>query len=540
MSIDVATLKCTECGSNTLKRIGANQYECEYCKAVAVVEDDVSQRLDRVLEQVKNAAADRLAAEQSARNEKTAKTIRIFAVLGSGAMAAIITIIALVSDDRSTSPSVSSVSGPASVPTDKLVIIDERDVVVRGQPKLLVAVRNTSDSPLRHVEVHATFFAGDKRLSDTNEDVPPNVLAPGETSATIVDLPASTTRHTVDIKRLIPSDAKTGAKLVFERSRLVQQGNEVRLIGRVTNDHGTTLSRIEALVLAYDASGAVIGIGKGYGDANTLRTGESTTVDAKLTLTSTSPIAAWDYRLGYHADSRDADVYSGDRVIRVNAGPESVSEAMKVSPEDLLADPSEQFDPKSIELTALISGRDTTHDPVYLADIVNRSKDTIALNPGAVISAFNGNKLDSTVSVNGIDALYPGERFPVRLKPKTERITQTRVEWKPMRKSALPGSRPRLTAAVQGTQAKTGSVLVNFSQRFQYKYVVVRGVVTNEGQTIAPASKVLVTLRDAAGGLSGFASVNVPATGPGDTAPFEVNVTQEGKDFKTVSTLVTR
>ena len=91
-------------------------------------------------------------------------------------------------------------------------------------------------------------------------------------------------------------------------------------------------------------------------------------------------------------------------------------------------------------------------------------KDLIAVTPAAVISRFDGNTLDGTTRLDGMAYLYPGERMPVQVDPRrADRITQTRVEWKPMRAAALPGPRIPLEVRVTGTEAQMGSVLVNFS-----------------------------------------------------------------------------
>ena len=64
MTIDLQTLKCGECGSSVLKRTGLNEYTCDHCGSVTLVADNVSDRLERVLDQVKNEAGRRLAAER--------------------------------------------------------------------------------------------------------------------------------------------------------------------------------------------------------------------------------------------------------------------------------------------------------------------------------------------------------------------------------------------------------------------------------------------------------------------------------------------
>ena len=542
MSIDTVTLKCSECGNGALERTGPNAYTCPYCKAVTVVEDDVSQRLDKVLDQVKNAAAARLANEQRAHGAmatKRAGLAGLVVLIFIGAS----TVVSLLTSRGTSQHQVVASSGGGTLPVSSLPITASREVVVAGAPKLLVTLRNTGDKPLQHTEVRTTFFAGDKRLSDDRDDVYPTIIAPGETTAVLIDLPAGATRSVPSITRLYAaSDTRGGPKLTLTPARLVKQGNEVRLVGRIVNDREVSIGRAEVFVMAYDAAGAVVGIAHDYADAQTLAPTETTTVDADLTLASTAPIAAWDYRIQYHApaDQYGANIVSPDRVVRFSTPPETLSDAMHVTADDLVADPKERFDQTAIALEPLVAGHNNIHEPVYLTEIVNRSEDAIALNPGGVVSVFDGNKLDSTVSIGGTEALYPGERFPIRLEPKGNRITQTRVEWKPMRREALPGSRPKLSAHVEGTEAKMGSVLLNFSQRFSYKYVVVRGAARNDGTPVVAGATVWVSLRDAAGKLSGFESVKVPAMGSGDTAPFQVNVEQQGRDFKTVETFVTR
>ena len=84
MTIDLQTLKCGECGSSVLKRTGLNEFTCQHCGSVTLVEDDISDRLDRVLDQVKDAAARRLADEQATRQKVAMRTagFAVAAVVG--------------------------------------------------------------------------------------------------------------------------------------------------------------------------------------------------------------------------------------------------------------------------------------------------------------------------------------------------------------------------------------------------------------------------------------------------------------------------
>jgi len=81
-------------------------------------------------------------------------------------------------------------------------------------------------------------------------------------------------------------------------------------------------------------------------------------------------------------------------------------------------------------------------------------------------------------------------------------------------------------------------VLVNFSQRFTYRFAMVSGSVKNPGSAIVRKARLWVSLRDREGRLTGFSAVdNLPAIGPGESVPFEVKVDQLGRDFATVSTV---
>jgi hypothetical protein len=253
-------------------------------------------------------------------------------------------------------------------------------------------------------------------------------------------------------------------------------------------------------------------------------------------------IAAWDYRIGYstvEASGSRTPVLSAGRVIRTVGAPENFNPDLRLGTDDLLADDSERFDEKQLELLPLVAGRSNIQRPLFLTELVNRSNDAIVLAPGGAIARFGGNKADGSTAITGLAYLYPGERFPILLEPRdVERITQTRIEWKPMRRAVLPGPRKPLEVKVTGTKAETGSVLLNFSQRFSYRSVEVTGSVTNPGTAIVGKVRLWVSLRDRNGQLTGFKLMdNLPAIAPGESVPFQVNVEQNARDFATVTTL---
>jgi DNA-directed RNA polymerase subunit RPC12/RpoP len=558
MTIDLQTLKCGECGSSVLKRTGLNEYTCEHCGSVTLVEDNVSDRLERVLDQVKNEAGRRLAADEARRQALVMRKAGIAVAAG----VAVVLVISLVgvfvggrSADTRGAPGTRSVVAAVTdrtIPTDGLKLGEPRQVLVgsgsSARPKLLVVARNETGKPLARAGIRAVYYDGDSKLDERSEMLPLAVLEPGESAPLLIDMPSgkNVTRQELRVQKLSePYSAARGPRMAFSRARLVQQGERVRLVGRVVNDRkdAAALGGIEVLVTLYDDAGQVIGFGQGYGQANEIAAGAHTSVDVSIArFGRAAAIAAWDYRIGYstlEASGGRTPVLSADRVIRTAGGPENFNPDLRLGTDDLLAEDSERFDDKQLELLPLVDGRNNIQQRLFLGELVNRSADAVVLAPGGVISRYSGNKFHGTTNIAGLAYLYPGERFPIFLEPEDmERITLTRIEWKPMRRAALPGPRKPMEVKVTDTRAETGSVLLNFSQRFTYKSVEVTGSVKNPGNSIVGKVRLWVSLRDRNGQLTGFKLVdNLPAIAPGESVPFQVNVEQNGRDFASVTTL---
>ncbi|MGJ7503406.1 FxLYD domain-containing protein [Variovorax sp. ZT5P49] len=556
MTIDLQTLKCGECGSSVLKRTGLNEYTCDHCGSVTLVEDNVSDRLERVLNQVKSEAGRQLAAEEALRQKLVLRKVGIAVAILLGVVLVFRVVGLFFFDSRdATSGAPRSVVAAAvdrTIPTDGLKLNEPRQVLVgsgsSAMPKLLVVARNETGKSLSRAGIRATYYDGDSKLDERSEMLPVSVLEPGESAPALIDMPSgkNVTRQELRVQKLAePYSAVQGPRMTFSRVRLIQQGDRVRLVGRVVNDRkdATALGGFEVLVTLYDDAGQVIGFGHGYGQANEIQPGARTSMDVSIArFGRATAIAAWDYRIGYSAvesSGTRTPVLNADRVIRTAGGPEAFNPELRLGTDDLLADDSERFDDKQLELLPLVDGRNNIQQRLFLGELVNRSADAVVLAPGGVISRFSGSKAHGTTNIAGLAYLYPGERFPIFLEPEDmERITATRIEWKPMRRAALPGPRKPLEVKVTGTKAETGSVLLNFSQRFTYKSVEVTGSVKNPGTGIVGKVRLWVSLRDRNGQLTGFKLVeNLPAIAPGESVPFQVNVEQNGRDFASVTTL---
>ena len=553
MTIDLQTLKCGECGSSVLKRTGLNEYTCDHCGSVTLVEDNVSDRLERVLNQVKNEAGRQLAAEEALRQKLMLRKVGI-GIAVVLAVVLVVRIAGLLVESRRPAdarPVVAAIVD-RTIPVDGLKLGEPRQVLVgsgsSAQPKLLVVARNETGRPLSRAGIRATYYDGDSKVDERTETLPIFVLEPGESAPTLIDMPngKNVTRQTLQVQKLAePYNAVEGPRMTFSRVRLVQQGDRVRLVGRIDNTRkdAAIVGGIDVLATLYDDAGQVIGFGHGYAQASELKPGAQTSVDVSVArFGRAAAIAAWDYRIGYNtvdASGSRTPVLNADRVIRTAAGPESFKPDLRLGTEDLLAEDSERFDPKDLELLPLVDGRNNIQQRLFLGELVNRSTDAIVLAPGGVISRFSGSKAHGTTNITGLAYLYPGERFPIFLEPEDmERFTSTRIEWKPMRRAALPGPRKPLEVKVTGTKAELGSVLLNFSQRFTYKSVEVTGSVKNPGNAIIGKVRLWVSLRDRNGQLTGFKMVeNLPAIAPGESVPFQVDITQNGRDFASVTTL---
>ena len=48
-TINTVTLTCSTCGSAQFTKLDTNEYQCSHCHAVTLVEDNVAQRLEKIL-----------------------------------------------------------------------------------------------------------------------------------------------------------------------------------------------------------------------------------------------------------------------------------------------------------------------------------------------------------------------------------------------------------------------------------------------------------------------------------------------------------
>lgn len=226
------------------------------------------------------------------------------------------------------------------------------------------------------------------------------------------------------------------------------------------------------------------------------------------------------------------------RMVRVSPANARVIDQVRLTTEELLDPDFALFDPKAFSLSAPRRLLDEIERPVLYTELVNTSDTYVALSPRAKIAVFDGSRAVDLRQDWELPAhLYPGERVPVALPGgRYDRVTEMKADWRPAKRAAMPGPRPKLAVTVENTEANIGTGTLNFSYRFRYKYVTVHGRVRNEDQAEVDNVRVWISLYDAQDQLSGatFKELRLPKLKPGESAPFEVQVKQYGGNFARV------
>lgn len=227
------------------------------------------------------------------------------------------------------------------------------------------------------------------------------------------------------------------------------------------------------------------------------------------------------------------------RIVRVSPAQVREIEHLRLTAQELLDENFRLFDPAALSISPPRRLIDEIGRPRLYLEIANTSKQDIALAPQAAIRVYVGARelrLHSAWKLP--DRLYPGERVPLELSGEAfGDFTEFKADWRPARREALPGSRPRLEVVLDRTEARIGTGTLNFTQRFRYKYVIVQGRIRNDDTRPVDRATLWATLYDDRGQLTGAVAkeIRLPGLKPGDSAPFELNVNQYGANFTRVA-----
>ena len=287
--INTHTLTCAHCGSAEFTRVGANEYRCNRCESVTLVEDDVAARLEQLLLSM-----------QRPHRELNSLLIAAGAV---GGLALLFVVFTVFSVSRGTSSSPAAPATPSSfrqpVDSNKIKIEPLRKVYTAdGYGQYLIGrLRNESDSVIPGPRLSATLYADQNKLDTHTTGVTANYLQPGEYAVFKFRLrdDVAFSRYTVNSDELYPAQVKPRALLGVSKNQLINNGRNLQFIGVINNPGKTAAGRVHVNVMLYNASQQLIGFGDGAPQNAMLQPGEQTTFQINCELFGREPVAAYDY-----------------------------------------------------------------------------------------------------------------------------------------------------------------------------------------------------------------------------------------------------
>jgi len=157
-TINTVTLTCSTCGSAQFAKLDTNEYQCSHCHAVTLVEDNVAQRLEKIL-----------------RNIQQPKPAPIkpaaIAAISVAILAAVLIPLAISSLGSSPSRVPARIVEPP-IDASLVKLTDVQEIKTRGRTELVMIVRNETGRKIDVPRVTASFFQGDLSLSTVSGSAP--------------------------------------------------------------------------------------------------------------------------------------------------------------------------------------------------------------------------------------------------------------------------------------------------------------------------------------------------------------------------------
>jgi len=536
--INTKTLTCSHCGGARFTRLAHNDYRCEHCEAVTLVEDDVAQRLEQLLRQLQ---APRTPPRPSLLARGSIAAWVVFSVVVVG----VFLWRGVLSRVGEPGAWATAVPGLASLDLQEVQVEELREVTKEGETGryLVTTLHNGSQGILERSRLSLVFFNGDLKQDTQTAWLEADRLLPGESAPVLWKVPEGRPFTRFEVQKDGLSAARTfpgRATVSLEKSRLVRQGRQLTFVGTLTNADSVDAGGLDVRITLHDADRRMVGFGRATPRASVLKPGEKTVFSVDCTRIGAGEIASYDFlvdseRLGLAGTGTPAPLttVSAPRI-------EAFDEDLDLTPEELLDEGFALFDTSRLKLTRPRPALDPARRRIFLAELVNESPELIVLKPHFTVTFFDGHREAARVEQRPVAWLAPGERAPVLFTPSgLDRYTDLRVEWGAARRAVPPGPGRALTAEVQDQEARHGSVLVNFSSRYAYKYVRFRGQVKNTGTATLKSPELTISLLDGTGQLTGFATKRLNLTlAPGEQAPFQLDVNQGAADFVRHTVLV--
>lgn len=282
-TINTVTLTCSTCGSAQFTKLAPNEYRCNHCHALTLVEDDVAQRLEKILRGMQ------------APPRPTIKPAALAAIaLVVAAVVTIPMVVTLLTPSRSSTP---YRAPPQTPPIDASLVklTDVREITTRGRKQLVMIMRNETGRKIDPPRVTATFFQGELTLTSSSASPSPRSLQPGEYAPVLISVPDKPyTRYTLQVATPNPARGKNN-DVAASKVQLVQNDAAFRLVGLLKNQGTTAASSTQITVMLYGEDGTMIGVGNGYATASTLEPGALTSFDVRCEMLGDGKVASYDY-----------------------------------------------------------------------------------------------------------------------------------------------------------------------------------------------------------------------------------------------------
>lgn len=282
-TINTVTLTCSTCGSAQFTKLAPNEYRCNHCHALTLVEDDVAQRLEKILRGM----------QQPSPTPQVKPAVLAAIGLAVAAVIAIPLVASLLSSGRAPVPQ--RLVQPPPIDASLVKLTDVREVQQRGRKQLVMMMRNETGKKIDAPRVTATFFQGELTLSSSLGSPSARSLQPGEYAPVLISVPDKAySRYTLEVATPSPARGKNN-DVAPSKVQLVRNDGSYRLVGLLKNQGATEANSTQITVILYGDDGAMIGTGNGYATASPLAPGALTSFDVHCEMHGDGNVASYDY-----------------------------------------------------------------------------------------------------------------------------------------------------------------------------------------------------------------------------------------------------
>ncbi|WP_338615868.1 FxLYD domain-containing protein [Achromobacter sp. E1] len=280
-TINTVTLTCSTCGSAQFTKLDTNEYQCSHCHAVTLVEDNVAQRLEKILRNIQKP------------QPAPIKPVAIVAI--SVAILAAVIVPLVVSTLGSRPPSAPTRIAEPPIDASLVKLTDVQEIKTRGRTELVMIVRNETGRKIDVPRVSASFFQGDLSLATVSGSAPARSLQPGEYTPLKISAPDKAfSRYDLQVATPSPARGKNN-DVAASKVQLVRNDGAYRLVGLIRNQGVQPASSTQITVMLYGADGRLIGTGNGYATASPLAPDALTSFDVRCEMLRDGEVAAYDY-----------------------------------------------------------------------------------------------------------------------------------------------------------------------------------------------------------------------------------------------------